>query len=86
MSDWVFEHPEWLQGLWGLPLLVILSVAMVTAHRPELGAFITDPGTFIAAAPVPFIAALIALLGFGPGRWSVDAVLAPSGEDDQRGG
>ncbi len=65
-----------------VPLLVILAVAMVTAHRPELGAFITDPGTFIAAAPVPFIAALIALLGFGPGQWSVDALLAPNGEDD----
>ncbi|MBW2454034.1 MAG: DoxX family protein [Deltaproteobacteria bacterium] len=63
-----------------LPLLVILSMAMLTAHRAELGVFITDPGTFISAAPVPFIAALVALLGFGPGKLSVDALLRRQGD------
>ncbi len=66
-----------------IPLLAILAVAMLTAHRPELAAFITDPGTFIAAAPVPFIAALIALLGFGPGKLSADELLSPHHQRDQ---
>ena len=62
-----------------VPLLVILSVAMVTAHRAELGALLSDPGAFISAAPVPFIAALLALLGFGPGKLSTDALLTRKG-------
>lgn len=55
-----------------VPLLVTMAVAMGSAHAQELGALLSDPGTFISAAPVPFMVALLAIVGFGPGALSLD--------------
>lgn len=62
--------------IFSLPLLLTMAVALVSAHADELGALGSDPGTFIGAAPVPFMVALLVLLGFGPGSLSVDHWIA----------
>lgn len=57
-------------------LTVVLLVALATAHGGEVGQFFKDPGVAIAAAPVAFLAALMALGVAGPGRFSLDALIS----------
>lgn len=57
-------------------LVVVLLVALATAHGGEVGQFFKDPGVAIAAAPVAFLAALIGLGVAGGGRFSLDALIA----------
>jgi putative oxidoreductase len=59
-----------------VPLVVVLTVALSSAHAEELAVLFNDPGAFISAAPVPFLAVLLALVGFGPGKLSADHLLA----------
>lgn len=67
-----------------VPLFVILAVALGTAHVQELSALLTDPAAFIGANPVPFMAVLLALFAFGPGRLSADDLLAKRYLDGDR--
>lgn len=55
-----------------VPLLVTMVVAYLTAHRAEAFKSFAD---FTSQTPFPFLAVLLVLLAFGPGRWSVDSVL-----------
>lgn len=48
-----------------------MAVAYLTAH-PEAFASLR---AFTAAAPYPFLLAALLVLAFGPGRWSLDALL-----------
>jgi putative oxidoreductase len=57
-------------------LTVVLLVAVATAHGGEVGQFFKDPGVAIAAAPVAFLAALMALGVAGPGRFSLDTLIS----------
>lgn len=57
-------------------LTVVLLVALATAHGGEVGQFFKDPGVAIAAAPVAFLAALIALGLCGGGRFSLDTLIS----------
>lgn len=57
-------------------LTVVLLVALTTAHGGEVGQFFKDPGVAIAAAPVAFLAALMALGVAGPGRFSLDTLIS----------
>lgn len=57
-------------------LVVVLLVALATAHGGEVGQFFKDPGAAIAAAPVAFLAALIGLGVAGGGRFSLDALIS----------
>lgn len=56
-------------------LVGVLLVALATAHGSEVGQFFKDPGVAIAAAPVAFLVALIALGVAGGGRFSLDALI-----------
>lgn len=57
-------------------LTVVLLVALATAHGGEVSQFFKDPGVAIAAAPVAFLAALMALGLCGGGRFSLDALIS----------
>lgn len=57
-------------------LTVVLLVALATAHGGEVGQFFKDPGAAIGAAPVVFLAALMALGVAGPGRFSLDTLIS----------
>jgi len=53
-----------------------MLVAFITADRAALLSIFSDPDKFYAAAPYTFLIAFLIVLIFGPGRFSVDALLA----------
>ncbi len=59
-----------------LPLVIDMIVAYITADREALLKFLSDPDKFYAAAPFTFLMASLIVLIFGPGKFSVDAILA----------
>ena len=59
-----------------LLLATDMVVAYITADREALFSVLSDPGKFYAASPYTFLFASILILVFGPGRWSLDAVIA----------
>src|SRR6266478_9167289 len=59
-----------------LPLVIDMLVAYITADREALFSIFSSPDKFTAAAPYTFLAAALIVLIFGPGRVSVDALVA----------
>lgn len=53
-----------------------MIVAFLLGDRDKLVLVFSDPDKFYAAAPYPFLLAFLIVLIFGPGRWSVDALLS----------
>ena len=53
-----------------------MLVAFITADREALFSVFSDPDKFYAAAPYTFLLAFLIVLIFGPGRLSLDALLA----------
>ena len=60
-----------------LALLVLLSmiVAYVTADFGAVSGMFSDPDKFVKADPFPFLLTAVIVFVFGPGRFSVDALL-----------
>jgi putative oxidoreductase len=65
--------------LWALLLSADMVVAFLTADRGALFSIFSDPDKFYAAAPFTYLIAFLIVLIFGPGRFSVDALLAQRG-------
>ena len=59
-----------------LPLTFDMIVAYITADREALASVFSDPGKFYNAAPFTFLMASLIILIFGPGLFSVDALIA----------
>lgn len=59
-----------------LMIVVDMLVAYITADREALLSFISDPDKFTAASPFVFLFSSLLVLIFGPGNFSIDAVLA----------
>ena len=59
-----------------LPLTVDMIVAYITADREALFSIISNPDKFTAAAPYTFLVASLLVLIFGPGKLSLDRLLA----------
>ncbi len=59
-----------------VPVTVTLLVAYATADREAFLSFFRDPDKFFAATPFLFLVAVILVLAFGPGRFSLDHLLA----------
>ncbi len=55
-----------------VPVTVTLLVAYITADREAFQSFFRDPDKFFAATPFLFLYAVILVLAFGPGRFSLD--------------
>jgi len=66
-------------GLGSRPVALLLTgnmlVAYLTADREALFAIFSDPGKFYAAAPYTFLFAVIIVLLFGPGPFSLDRLI-----------
>jgi putative oxidoreductase len=62
--------------LWALLLSADMVVAFLTADGGALFSIFSDPDKFYAAAPFTYLIAFLIVLIFGPGRFSVDALLA----------
>lgn len=60
-----------------LALLVLLSmiVAYLTADFEAVSGIFLDPDKFVKADPFPFLLTALIVFVFGPGRFSVDALL-----------
>ena len=60
-----------------LALLIVLSmtVAYLTADFEAVSSIFSDPDKFVKADPFPFLLTALILLIFGPGRFSLDALL-----------
>jgi putative oxidoreductase len=60
-----------------LALLVTLSitVAYLTADFEAVSSIFSDPDKFVKADPFPFLLTALIVVAFGPGRFSVDALL-----------
>jgi putative oxidoreductase len=58
-----------------VPLIFCMLVAYATADREALVAITSEPDQFVTAAPFLFMLASLVVLAFGPGRFSVDALL-----------
>jgi len=58
-----------------IPLMVSMFTAYVTADREALFSFISEPDKFYAAAPFTFLFAVLIVLVFGPGKFSVDELM-----------
>ncbi len=58
-----------------LLLTIDMVVAYVTADRDALNKIFSDPDKFYAAAPYTFLVASLIILIFGPGKFSLDAML-----------
>ena len=57
-----------------VPLIFTMLVAYVTADSEALHAIFSDTDKFTGAAPFLFLFAALLVLGFGPGRFSLDAL------------
>src|SRR6202795_2418424 len=65
-----------LSRLTALALTINLIVAYITADREALFSIFSDPDKFYAAAPYTFLFASLLILIFGPGKLSLDALIA----------
>jgi len=75
----------------GSRLLALLSVgdmlvAYITADREAFLGFFSHPDKFAAAAPFVFLVAWLIILIFGPGKISIDALLARRFRDRESAG
>ena len=68
-------------GLASRPIAFMMTinmlVAYVTADREALMSIFSNPGKFYGATPYTFLFASLIILIFGPGRFSLDAILGP---------
>lgn len=58
-----------------LPLIVTMVIALLTAHWEVTAAIFDDPVTFVKQAAFSFMFASAIIFIFGPGIFSVDAVI-----------
>jgi len=62
--------------LLALLLTCDMIVAYITADREALTSIFSDPDKFYNATPYTFLVAFLIILIFGPGRFSLDALLS----------
>jgi putative oxidoreductase len=59
-----------------VPLLIDMVMAYVIADREALGSIFSEPEKFYNAAPFTFLLASLLILVFGPGKFSLDTLIA----------
>jgi putative oxidoreductase len=59
-----------------VPLIIIMTMAYLTADLEAFKSFFSDPDKFFAATPFLFLFASLLILIFGPGKFSIDHFLA----------
>jgi putative oxidoreductase len=66
-------------GLASRPLCLVIAVSMLvaylTADFEAVSSIFSDPDKFVKADPFPFLLTAIVVFIFGPGKYSIDAVL-----------
>lgn len=64
-----------LSRLASIPLIISMCVAYGTAHVDAFRHFFEDPKLIVAQAPFNFLLTALLVLAFGPGLFSVDALI-----------
>jgi putative oxidoreductase len=67
-----------------IPLTINLLVAYWVADREAFTSFFSDPSKFYAADPYTFLFASVMILIFGPGMFSIDALIRRALADRKR--
>ena len=61
--------------LTAIPVAVTMAVAYLTADLEAVTSIFSDPDKFVKADPFPYFICALIVLVFGPGRFSVDALI-----------
>jgi len=72
--------------LTAIPVAVTMAVAYLTADLEAVTSIFSDPDKFVKADPFPYFICALIVLVFGPGRFSIDALIKRiSGQPRQSG-
>ena len=58
-----------------LPLIITMIIAFLTAHYPSVVNLFNDPQDFVCQLPFNFLLASLIVFCFGPGIFSIDALV-----------
>jgi putative oxidoreductase len=71
--------------LFALPLVITMGTAMATAHWDALKVFFSNPLGVVQTDPFSFFLVALLVFAFGPGAFSVDALIKRRYQDDESG-
>lgn len=58
-----------------LPVIFTMAIAYLTAHFDSVRTIIENPDNFVSQSPFNFLLAALIVFSFGPGAFSIDAIL-----------
>jgi putative oxidoreductase len=58
-----------------IPIIISMIVAFLTADSEAWSSIFSDPDKFVQSAPFPFLLMSLLILAFGPGLFSIDALI-----------
>jgi putative oxidoreductase len=58
-----------------IPVAFTMIIAYLTADHEAVTNIFSDPDKFVEAAPFPFLLSALLVLAFGPGAFSIDALI-----------
>jgi putative oxidoreductase len=61
--------------LTAIPVAITMAVAYLTADLEAVTSIFSDPDKFVKADPFPYFICALIVLVFGPGRFSIDAII-----------
>ncbi|HEY2458480.1 MAG TPA: DoxX family protein [Candidatus Acidoferrum sp.] len=61
--------------LTAIPITVVMAVAYLTADLEAVTGIFSDPDKFVKADPFPYLVTGLIVLVFGPGKFSIDALI-----------
>ena len=61
--------------------IVIMLVAILSVHLPEMKQLFSDPAVVVSANPMPYVLVFAILAVTGPGKLSVDKAIGLEGDD-----
>jgi putative oxidoreductase len=61
--------------LTAMPITVVMAVAYLTADLEAVTGIFSDPDKFVKADPFPYLISALIVLVFGPGKFSIDALI-----------
>jgi putative oxidoreductase len=67
-----------------VPLMILLTTAYLTADFDRVRAIFTDPDKFVTADEFLFLFAVVIVFVFGPGAFSVDALIGRYSKHNER--
>jgi putative oxidoreductase len=61
--------------LTAIPITIVMAVAYLTADLEAVTGIFSDPDKFVKADPFPYLITALIVLVFGPGKFSIDALI-----------